>query len=285
MSRSLLCLVIFVGTCLTLLVSGERPLKVCSFNIQIFGAKKVNKPIIFAEIIKIIKEYDLIFIMEVRDTSDTAIQKLLAALNNKSTDKYKLLLSTRLGRTNSKEQYAYLYKESLLKVADSYEYDDGDESAGTDIFEREPLVVRFQTVDAAVKDFFIIGIHAAPDNVDTPKELEALIGVYEQASKKWNIDDAILMGDMNADCSYFTKASKSTNALRNDNRFVWLIDDDVDTTTKNTDCAYDRVILAGKNMIAHVKSAAPYNFQKEHKLDEKTTEEVSDHYPVIFNIA
>lgn len=48
------------------------------------------------------------------------------------------------------------------------------------------------------------------------------------------------MGDFNAGCGYFAKKYWGENALRTDDRFVWLIDDDVDTTVGKADCAYDR---------------------------------------------
>jgi len=265
-------------------VCGQKPIKICSFNIQIFGVTKVNKPLILTEIIRIIKEYDLIFIMEIRDATDKSITQLLHVLNNNSKDKYSYVISNRLGRSTSTEQYAYLYKDSLLKVTDSYHYDDGDEEEGTDTFEREPFVVRFSATTAAVKDFFMIGIHATPDTVETTNEVAALIDVYNDASQRWKIEDAILTGDMNADCSYMSKTRKKSNKLFNDPKFISLISDDIDTTTKDTDCAYDRVFVTGKNMVAHVKSAVVFNYQKEHNLTDKTTTEISDHYPVLFTI-
>jgi hypothetical protein len=257
-----------------------QPLKICSFNIQIFGEKKVNDHKVFDEIVKIVHEYDIIFIMEIRDSSNTAIFKLLAALNKDDANRYSVALGDRLGRSNSKEQYAYIYKNSLVKVVAKYTFDDSH----ADIFEREPYVVRFSAPSAAVTDFFMIGIHATPDKIQTNKEIASLIDVYEDARRKFQIDDAIIMGDMNADCGYMSALNRKNNALIKDLRFVWLIGDNADTTTKSTNCAYDRVIVAGKNMIAHVGKAEPYDFQKHDKLDSALTQKVSDHYPIIFTI-
>jgi len=50
----------------------------------------------------------------------------------------------------------------------------------------------------------------------------------------------MLLGDFNADCSYASGTARANFALRLDERFDWLIDDDVDTTVSSTDCAYDR---------------------------------------------
>jgi len=235
---------------------------------------------VFDEIVKIVHEYDIIFIMEIRDSSNTSIFKLLAALNKDDANRYSVALGDRLGRTNSKEQYAYIYKNSLVKVIAKYTFDDSH----ADIFEREPYVVRFSAPSAAVTDFFMIGIHATPDKIETNKEIASLIDVYEDARRKFQIDDAIMMGDMNADCGYMSALNRKNNALVKDHRFVWLIGDDVDTTTKSTNCAYDRVIVAGKNMIAHVGKAEPYDFKTRDKLDSVLAQKVSDHYPIIFTI-
>ncbi len=49
------------------------------------------------------------------------------------------------------------------------------------------------------------------------------------------------MGDFNADCSYVTKSEWDDVRLRTESeKFLWLIEDGIDTTTKASDCAYDR---------------------------------------------
>lgn len=40
----------------------------------------------------------------------------------------------------------------------------------------------------AVQDFFLIGIHATPDKIETNKEIAHLLNVYEDAQKKFFID-------------------------------------------------------------------------------------------------
>ena len=58
-----------------------------------------------------------------------------------------------------------------------------------------------------------------------------------------NTNNILILGDLNADCSYLPQSKMSQVILRNDSRFHWLIADDVDTTVSNTDCAYDRSIF------------------------------------------
>jgi len=83
-----------------------------------------------------------------------------------------------------------------------------------------------------------IAIHTDPDTA--VEEMDALVDVHAAVQRHWNTDNIVIMGDLNADCSYASGRARKRLLLRNDPRFFWLIDDDVDTTTTNSDCAYDR---------------------------------------------
>lgn len=49
------------------------------------------------------------------------------------------------------------------------------------------------------------------------------------------------MGDFNAACGYVPKKEWRNIRLRSDSSFVWLTDDKLDTSVKeSTKCAYDR---------------------------------------------
>ena len=54
----------------------------------------------------------------------------------------------------------------------------------------------------------------------------------------------MILGDLNADCSYMPQYKWKKIALRtNSQDYAWLIGDGVDTTIKDTHCAYDRYVL------------------------------------------
>ncbi len=57
--------------------------------------------------------------------------------------------------------------------------------------------------------------------------------------QKWNNDNILIMGDLNADCRYVGK-EKLKNLKLKDEYYHWLIPDTADTTVSATDCAYDR---------------------------------------------
>ena len=84
----------------------------------------------------------------------------------------------------------------------------------------------------------VCGIRTQPS--DTVAEMEALMDVHAAVQQHWNTDNILIMGDLNADCSYASGTALAGLSLRTDPRFTWLIGDDVDTYTKSNDCAYDR---------------------------------------------
>ena len=83
-----------------------------------------------------------------------------------------------------------------------------------------------------------MAIHADPDSAIA--EMEALVTVHDAVTRRWRTDNILIMGDLNADCAYASQRALNALALRREPRFTWLIQDNVDTTTTNTNCAYDR---------------------------------------------
>lgn len=250
-------------------------LLVGAFNIQIFGKYKMKKLDVVLHLINILKRYDLVLVQEIRDASGIAIQQLLTKLNEASHDNYQMIISERAGRTSSKEQYAYFYKPSKINVIDSYDFDDGIEPKD-DIFQREPFVVRFQSNSGF--DFAAVGIHTSPD--DAVKEVDELVGVYDDLRIKWGERDALIMGDFNADCSYLKGNDWQEVDLWTDKRFKWWIDNEDDTTVSKTDCAYDRFVSAGEVTKKIEGDGKVFQFDKEYQLNNKDAKRVSDHYPI-----
>ncbi|KAL9950212.1 hypothetical protein ACROYT_G042687 [Oculina patagonica] len=222
--------------------SDPSNLKLAAFNVRTFGTKKMATPGVPDILVKIILRYDVILIQEIRDASGKAIQQLLSLVNKYSTKGlYKITISPRLGRTSSKEQYAFLYRKDVLSVKHTYVYDDGKEELKTDTFEREPYIVHFTSTRTNLTDFVLVAIHTSPSKAN--QEIHELAAVYDDVTKKLAITNVIILGDLNAACSYMSDSDWKTNRLANDNRFHWLISDCVDTTVTGGHCAYDRQAL------------------------------------------
>uniref|UniRef100_A0A8P4KP10 Deoxyribonuclease n=1 Tax=Dicentrarchus labrax TaxID=13489 RepID=A0A8P4KP10_DICLA len=274
-------LLFVVGLCALNVTSS---LKICAFNIQSFGESKSNNKKVMGILLKILSRCDLCLIQEVRDSKGEAIQTLVKELNRfHKSNPYSYVESERLGRKTYKEQYVYIYRNNMLKVKEHYQYpkEEGDGSNETEVFSREPFIVRFHSPTTLIKDFVLIGQHTCPRNA--MKEIDQLYTVFKRIHKKWKTDNVMILGDLNAGCSYVTIKGWRAVRLRSDPKFHWLIGDKQDTTVRQkTHCAYDRIIIHGHEIISCIVpgSAQPFNFKEDFHLTEEEALEVSDHFPV-----
>uniref|UniRef100_A0AAQ6ITE2 Endonuclease/exonuclease/phosphatase domain-containing protein n=1 Tax=Anabas testudineus TaxID=64144 RepID=A0AAQ6ITE2_ANATE len=259
-------------------------LKICAFNVQSFGESKANNKKVMGILLKVLSRCDLCLIQEVRDSKGEAVQALVKALNRfDKSNSYSYVKSERLGRKTYKEQYVYIYRNNMLKVKDHYQYHklEGEGTNETDVFSREPFIVHFHSPTTLVKDFVLVGQHTCPKTA--MKEIDELYTVFKGIYKKWKTDNVMILGDLNAGCSYVTIKGWRAVRLRTDPKFHWLIGDEQDTTVREkTHCAYDRIIVHGREIISSVVpgSARPFNFKENFHLTEEEALEVSDHFPV-----
>ncbi|MBN1169638.1 endonuclease/exonuclease/phosphatase family protein [Candidatus Micrarchaeota archaeon] len=227
---------------------------VAAFNIQVFGISKASDGQVMEILAKTIRNFDIVAVQEIRDSSGTAISALLDKVNENGS--YRLTVGPRLGRTTSKEQYAYFYNTEKVVLLNNYTYNDSE-----DQFHREPYIAEFRSGNFT---FTIAAIHVDPD--EAFQEIAALETVIESIP-----GDIIVMGDFNADCSYFDEMQ--------DRPYQWLIGNDEDTTTKSTNCTYDRIVIT-KETDEYNGVSGVFRFDLEYGLDQKQAEAVSDHYPV-----
>ncbi|KAJ8404128.1 hypothetical protein AAFF_G00344780 [Aldrovandia affinis] len=273
---------------LVLCFHGAMSLKICSFNIQSFGENKMSKPEVLEVIVKCIARCDITLVMEIKDVKERAFPQLVTHLNRESsrrTDEVGYVISERLGRKSYKEQYGFIYRRRLVSVKAVYQYLDaqiGDE----DVFSREPFVVWFSSPRTATKDFVIIPIHTTPEKA--VREIDELYDVFQDTKQQWTTaENFIIMGDFNAACGYVPKKQWGNIRLRSDKSFLWLTEDTMDTTVKeSTSCAYDRIVLHGENMIQAVDPASMevFDFKSAFGLTEDQALDVSDHFPVAITV-
>ncbi|OWF35323.1 Deoxyribonuclease-1 [Mizuhopecten yessoensis] len=260
----------------------EPNLRIAAFNLKVFGDKKLQNSDVVNILVKIIKRYDITIVQEIRDIDGSSFKTLMEKLNSQAMDpEYASVLSDRLGKTNSKEEYGMIYRKGLVLLVDTYQYPDPSYT----FFERPPFAFRVRTNAVDLDEFAIIAIHTKPENA--VEEIKKLVDVYQNTSDHWNgLKNILIAGDFNAGCRYVTASEMKTIALRNDPSYTWLIGDNVDTTTYNSDCAYDRFVVAGDALKAAIVpgTARVFRFDEEYKLTEEETKDVSDHYPIEVDI-
>uniref|UniRef100_A0A8C0D3Y1 Deoxyribonuclease n=1 Tax=Balaenoptera musculus TaxID=9771 RepID=A0A8C0D3Y1_BALMU len=231
-------------------------LRICSFNVRSFGESKKANCNAMDVIVKVIKRCDIILLMEIKDRNNIICPTLMERLNG----------------------------EKLVSVKASYLYHDY-QAGDAHVFSREPFVVWFQSPHTAVKDFVIVPLHTTPET--SVQEIDELADVYVDVKRRWKAENFIFMGDFNAGCSYVPKKAWKNIRLRTDPKFIWLIGDQEDTTIKkSTNCAYDRIVLRGHEVVTSVvpQSNSIFDFQKAYRLTEEKALDVSDHFPVEFKL-
>lgn len=247
-------------------------IRVGAFNIQVFGVTKASKPEVMEVLAQIIRSYDVVAVQEIRDSSQTALPQLVETVNSEGGS-YEYVVSERLGRTTSKEQYAYVYDSSRVRLAgEPHTYPEPED---TDPFHRQPYIAGFELPDESFS-FVLLTVHTDPDEAE--EEINSLDEVVEYARTAYpEEDDFILMGDLNADGSYYDEdeAGDLSGAEYN-----WLIDNSVDTTTKATDYTYDRIIISEGAESLFTGDAGVFRYDLAYNLSYDETTAVSDHYPV-----
>jgi endonuclease/exonuclease/phosphatase family metal-dependent hydrolase len=247
--------------------------KIAAFNIQIFGQTKSQKQDVMAVLRDVVREFDIVLIQEIRDASEQTVPNFVETINQIEGPKYSFVRSERVGRTSSKEAYAYIYNDETVQFiqGSDYVYNDVD-----DVFEREPYVASFKVGNF---DFVLVGIHTKPD--DAYNEIGNLTFVVSSIQTANPTEqDIIVMGDFNADGAYFDE--DDTSNLFKTSDYNWLITNDMDTMVK-TNYTYDRIVVLDSTLSHEYKdgSAQVFYFDQVYGLNNQTfVSEISDHYPV-----
>ena len=249
--------------------TADRPLLIASFNIQVLGQSKMSKPNVVGILAETIRRFDLVAIQEVRSKEENVLPRLIQAINSDG-DNYSFLIGPRLGRTVSKEQYAFVFD------TDRVEYDPG--SIGTisdpdDLLHREPFVTRFRakTADAdRAFTFWLVNAHIDPDEV--PQELDALADVFRvMQQNQLDEDDVILLGDLNAAPSKF-------GPLRTIPGIQWVVEG-TPTNTRRTK-TYDNLLFTGSTTREYTGRWGVFDIEREFGISMQESLQVSDHMPV-----
>ncbi|XP_069572632.1 deoxyribonuclease gamma-like isoform X1 [Brachyistius frenatus] len=270
----LVLLLLLVGTAS---VSGFR---ICSYNVQKFNQQKSSNYRLIHTLTRVVSRCDICLLQDVVDADGKAIKTLLLALN-RETDRYEghsyqSLSSKGLGNSpEDLQQYVFIYRTQTVKVIGQHQY------SRKQSFVREPFVVQFQSNQTAVEKFILVPLHTEPRQA--VQEIDRLYDVFQEVSRKWNNTNVMFLGDFHASCAYVTRTDRKKIRLYKDSNFSWLIGDRVDTTVgKDTNCAYDRIVVHGEPFLKAIQpfSAKVFDFSKQFKLSRTRVMEVSDHFPL-----
>jgi deoxyribonuclease-1-like protein len=245
-------------------------IKVAAFNIQVLGRTKRSKPEVMEVLVDVAREFDVMLVQEIRDSSGETAPAYLDLINGGGAS-YAYVESERLGRSTSKESYAYYWDTETVEYIEGSAYMYNDTG---DVFEREPYVASFRSGGF---DFTLVGIHTKPD--DAEHEIGNLTAVVASVlAGAPGEGDVVVMGDFNADGGYFDEDGASPFKAEG---YHWVVENSLDTMTK-TDWTYDRIVLLDGTYLGEyvADSCTVFYFDAAYGIQQELTEDVSDHYPV-----
>jgi len=242
---------------------------VASFNIQVFGESKIAKPHVVEILARVIRQFDIVAIQEVRAKSDGVIPRFVQAVNADGS-RYHWIIGPREGRTVSKEQYCFLYDMNRIEV------DAGSIGVVPDPegkLHRPPMHARFRTrviPQSLAFTFWLVDIHTDPDEV--PQEIDALVDVFQaMRSVRPDEDDVILLGDLNAGPPQFGRFTKTPGV-------TWAVSGT--TTNTHRTKTYDNLIFDRSATAEYLGRWGVLDLQSTFGLPLDRALEVSDHNPV-----
>ncbi len=249
--------------------SGET-VRIATFNIQVFGTSKMNKPRVVDILARIVRQFDIVAIQEIRSKDPDVLPRFVEIVNEGTGRHYDYVIGPRLGRTSSKEQYAFVFDRQSIEVdrQQLYTVDDPD-----DLLHREPLVgwfrVRGPPADQAFT-FSLVNIHTDPDETD--QELNVLDDVFRVVRDDGRQeDDVIILGDLNVDHRHLGELGQISG-------ITWVISD-VPTNTRGTK-QYDNIVFHRQATREFIGRAGVFDMMREYNLTMDEALEVSDHLPV-----
>ena len=89
--------------------TNQSELSIANWNLQIFGDTKAGNENLVNFYATVIKNYDVVFVQEIRDADGNAFNVLCSKLSE-----YNCIASSRAGRSTSKEQYGMIIKKGIV---------------------------------------------------------------------------------------------------------------------------------------------------------------------------
>jgi endonuclease/exonuclease/phosphatase family metal-dependent hydrolase len=237
--------------------------------LQVFGETKVAKPHVMEIFARIIRQYDVVAVQEIRSRSQDTLPKLIEAINAGGAQ-YDFVIGPRLGRTVSKEQYAFIFDRATIEVDRNQTYTVEDRD---DVLHREPLVAWFRVRGPPTNEAFtftLVNIHVDPD--DVRREVNVLDDVFRAVRDDGREeDDVILIGDLNTDDRHLGQIGQSA-------AIVAAISG-VPTTVRGG-AQLDNLLFDEMATKEFTGRAGVFDFLREYNFTLEQAAEVSDHLPV-----
>ena len=245
-------------------------IRIASFNLNIFGEKKIANQPVMSRIVEICRHFDIIAVQEIRSERQDVMPQFIQQLNADGS-KYTYIVGPRLGRTDSKEQYAFIYDTASIEADRNQTYTVDDPHS---YLERPPLVGWFRTRGVESNKAFtftLVDVHTQPKNVK--QEIAVLDDVFIAVRDDGrNEDDTIMLGDFNA-------AHNELGDLGRISTVNWVIHDNHPTNTRQTH-QYDNIVLDHVATVEYTGRGGVFDFMRQFNMSLDEALLISDHFPI-----
>lgn len=257
----------------------EDRIRIATFNIQAFGESKASNPNLMQALATIVSSFDLVAVQEVRSPQAMPVARLLDLIN-RSGGHYEATLSHPIGHTSHKEQYAFVWDTTRIRLVPDSSYVVNDSE---DRMHREPMVASFETRVPTAQGrlpfrFTVINAHTDPDEVgarNPESEMNVLDDVFvrvrEYEFTAHREEDFIMVGDLNVDVAHLGELGQIPGV-------VSLAGNQPTNTlgTKN----YDHILIDRNTTAEFTGRCGVIDYQRDFGLTSEQALQVSDHRPV-----
>lgn len=257
----------------------SETIRIATFKIQTFGAEKSSNRNVMGVLARVISQFDVVAIQEVRG-GDTKPVQLLIDLLRASGARFAATVSEPIGRTSQTESYAFVWDASRIQMIPDSAYVVQDTA---DRMHREPMVASFETRVGSADGrnpfrFTLINAHTSPSEVAASaidNEMDVLddvfIRVREYDFQMTGEDDCIMLGNLNVDTAGLRELGQIPG--------VESVAGDTKTNTRRTE-TYDHILIDRNRTREYTGRLGVVDFQRDFGLTEEQAMMVSDHQPL-----
>jgi len=250
--------------------SGET-IRIATFNIQVFGDSKSNKPHVMEYLARVVRQYDVVAVQEICSANQDLVPRFVDLINAQGRD-YDYVIGPRLGGPMDQEQYGFLFDKASLVVdrTQLYTIDDPD-----DLLRREPLVAHFRVRGPPEENAFtftLANVRIASDPSAAAREIDMLDKVFQSVlADGRKEDDVILLGDFNADHRHLGELGAVPG-------ITWAVSG-VPTDVQRTR-QLDNLVFHKQATSEFTGRGGVFDFMRKYNLTRDEALEISDHLPV-----
>jgi len=243
-------------------------IRIASFDLRGLDDGRNDNPAVLELTSRLLNQFDLIALQGIRTRRDDILPELVQLLN-KSGRKFDFMVGPRVGRSEQREQYAFVYDTQRVETDRFQLYTVEDPE---DMLHREPLVGWFRAVGAPPQEAFtfsLVNIHLDPDLVQS--ELQALPNLIQAiANDGRGEDDILVVGDFSAD-------AKQLGNLNQSGMRVLL---DGIATNPQGSLLLDNIMFPASSTTEYTGRSGSYDFLRHYNLTLEQAVLVSEHLPI-----